>query len=500
MTRIALIQPPHSYDAAFNCLPTFQLGIGLLAVKDYLKQHGHDVRVFHMPWAQLEGSTIEAALAQIEDFEPRVAGVALNWLHFSEGAVQTAQKLKEVAPHCKVVIGGQHASLFHEAIIQSYGHVDAVVRGEAERSLLEVARRVEGNEPIDSTIAGLSVLRADGSFDTSPPAPVADLDSLPFFFDDDVWPAFPTRFLGAPAIIEGYLREFKQRAALDTVRGACPRDCSYCIASHIGAVQGRDELAAHSPEWLVEHMDQLVQRGVNSFTIQDPFFILGDQHLVDLCEAILRRGLEKKMQAFSIFVEPGAYSPEAMSHLARVAPAVLIEFGIETGSPKVAGAMGRETDYQRILENLTAAREAGLIPLSWWMVGLPAEGVQEIAETKAFIVSTMKAGVIPAQVSPMVLFPQTRLAQQCRDHGITMKLRSFEDFARFSREPLNDRGLYPNLISHSSAVQSAAATIRYAGEIKALFQERWSLLDACYDSKIAGFLRRARELLRYRFY
>lgn len=501
MTKVALVQPPASYNEQFNCLPTFQLGIGLLCLKDYLKQHGHQVRIFHIPWAQLDGIAAQMVFDQIESYDPQLIGVALNWLHFSDGAIETARRLRQAMKRSMIVIGGQHATLFAQEIMAAHGELfDALLHGEAERAALELARRLDAGEPLDASVPGV-VIREGGSVVSTPPEVVEDLDSLPFFLPGETWPDYPTRFIGAPAAVRPILEQFGGRAALDTVRGRCPRRCSYCIASHIGELQGRAQMAAHSPEWLAEHVARLVAVGVNAITIQDPFFTLGDGPLITLCEELLRRGLNKKLANFDIFVEPGAYSAEALKVMSRVADVVVIEFGIETGSPGVAGSMGRLRDYGRVLEDLVAAREAGLIALSWWMVGLPSEGEAEIEETKAFIETTMRVGVIPAQVSPMVLFPHTRLAQEKERFGISLHLESFEDFSRFSREPLNEEGVFPRLITHESRQQSADDTLRHLVSIRELFVRRWNLLEeGCDDPRLRAYLERAKALLRYRFY
>jgi anaerobic magnesium-protoporphyrin IX monomethyl ester cyclase len=500
--RVALIQPPHSLDGSFNCLPTYQLGIGMLALKDYLKQQNHEVRIFHFPWAQLGGQGLDEAFRAVAEYGPGVAAVGMNWLHFSDGALQTARRLKQQIPSCKIVVGGQHASLFSEEIVLKWSSCfDALLHGEAERSLLQLVCSVETTGELDPTIPGVMMASQGASPLVSIPEIVEDLDSLPFFYYDDIWPEFPAEFYGVPEEWEGLAGRQRSRAALDTVRGCCPLDCSYCIASRIGAIQGRPGLAAHSAAWLGEHMEQLSRRGVSSITIQDPFFVLGDGALIALCEEIMSRGLHRKLKTFSIFIEPGSYSRNAMQLLANVAEQVWLEFGIETGSPKVARAMGREDDYDRILQSLVDTRESGIVAMTWWMVGLPDEGVSEIEQTKSFIRMTMQQGAVPAQVTPLILFPQTPLARNADRYAFTVSKRTFEDFSCFSREPMNETGSYPNLLTHISLKQSAEDTLRYVKDIKGTFLSNWSSLHDRYDgTRHAPSVAAAERLVSTRFY
>jgi anaerobic magnesium-protoporphyrin IX monomethyl ester cyclase len=500
--RVALIQPPHSLDGSFNCLPTYQLGIGMLALKDYLKQHYHEVRIFHFPWAQLGALGLDEAFRAVADYAPGVVAVGMNWLHFSDGALQTARRLKQLIPDCKVIVGGQHASLFSEEIVHNWGSsFDALLHGEAERSLLQVVHSVETTGELDPSTPGVMMTSQSSSLRVSLPELVEDLDTLPFFNYDDIWPDFPAEFHGIPKEWEGLAGRQKSRIALDTVRGCCPLDCSYCIASRIGAIQGRHGLVAHSAAWLGEHVEQLVLRGISSITIQDPFFVLGDGALIALCEEIMRRGLHRKLKTFSMFIEPGFYSRNAMQLLANIAEQVWLEFGIETGSPKVAHAMGREADYDKILQSIVDTREAGLVAMTWWMVGLPDEGAPEIEQTKNFIAVTMQQGAVPAQVTPLILFPQTRLARNADQYGIKASKRTFEDFSCFSREPMNYTGSYPNLLTHASPTQSTEDTLRFVEEIKGTFLANWSVLHQLYDgTRHAPSVNAAERLVSTRFY
>ena len=101
----------------------------------------------------------------------------------------------------------------------------------------------------------------------------------------------------------------------------------------------------------------------------------------------------------------------------------------------------------------------------------------------------------------MVLFPQTRLAQEAHLYGIKPLIRSFEDFSIFSRQSLNDTGYYPELITHRSAKQPIEATLDHTRQIRALFRKNWHHLETRYhDTATAPRLRFSKELLSYRYY
>ncbi|MBU0672284.1 MAG: cobalamin-dependent protein, partial [Candidatus Margulisbacteria bacterium] len=56
-----------------------------------------------------------------------------------------AEKAKKANPHCKIVVGGTHATVLDKEILKHYQFIDYVVRMEGETALLAVIK----GEPLD---------------------------------------------------------------------------------------------------------------------------------------------------------------------------------------------------------------------------------------------------------------------------------------------------------------------------------------------------------------
>ena len=453
--HIVLIQPQCSFELEGEpALNTQFDSIGLLSLASYLRSLGRPVKIFHFPRALELGYKADALFDQIADLSPLVCGISINWLHLSRGAIEVANILKQRFPNVPVVVGGQHASFFAEEIVRGYHSViDGVVVGEGEETLAEIVEHAELGQPLDG-ISGLMTHR-DGEVVYSPRQVSLDVDGLPLISYDSVFPVVGS---GDPA---------GRVAALDTCRGGCRKNCSYCLESSTLGAFGRAGPVRYSIERLVDQVEAFVREGRDWITIQDQFFTHGDEPMLRFIDEILRRGV--RLQHLSLFLEPGSYSRDVYDHLAELpADEIVLSFGVETGSPKVARNVNRFHHYDAIYREFEYLSAKPFLSSSWWMLGLPEEGPEEVAMTRDMIVETMKLGIHPKWVTPLILFPQTDLARERERFEIRQLLVTFDDFTRFSVTPRNEYGEYPELITHESTHQSAEDTLRYLVEIKRL--------------------------------
>jgi len=464
VASVVLIQP-HASFAVGGCptLGTQFDSLGLLALSAYLKAHGFPTRVLHMARAMAFGIRQRDVFDWIERQDPLFVGLSMNWLHLSVGAIEAATIIRARWPDTPIVIGGQHATLFAEEILCGHHDViDAVAVGEGEETILEVAERLRSGEDLTG-IAGLMTRKGD-EVRFLPRTVTTEMSSLPLVSYEDVVPA------GPPSQPTGLL------AALDTSRGGCAHDCAYCLEACSVSSFGRSAPQHSDVERLVDQIRLFVDEGRDCITIQDQFFTHGDELLCSLIEMLHRRGI--RLRHLSVFVSPGCYGEHVYDVLAG-APVdeLVVAYGIETGSAKVAKNLGRYSEYEGIMDELGSVAEKTIQATSWWMTGLPGESREDIGLTKMMLRETMKLGVTPQSVSPLVLFPQTRLSRQREEFGIRPLLSSFEDFKRFSTTPNNQHGLYPELVTHESEVQSAEQTIRYTAEVKGCVMRNLSLLE-----------------------
>lgn len=461
-TRVCLIQPPPTFSEGDCCLPSDYMGVGLLALAAFLEANGIAAKIFHFPIAAAEGVSPSRVFQEISLFKPDVAAVGMNWTHFSSGAIEVSEKLKKLLTGVPVILGGQHASLFAGEIIEAFPNLfDAVIVGEAERPALEICRRATSGESFEG-ITGVATRESPNpeKFDF-----VENVDDLPFQSYSPVWP--------------GYKRPV---AALSTVRGACPHKCVYCLEGSSGIGWKGDGRRLHSERYIAEQALLFSKEGKTIFTIQDQFSHRGDAGAIKLAAEFRRLGV--KPSEFNIFAETCAYGPEGLAALASISDElVTIDYGVETGSEKTARISKISFKKEKFLEQLEAATDAGILPYTWWLVGLPGEGPDEIEETREFIMKTMELGAIPRWITPLVLFPQTEMARNADQYNIKKRFTTFGHFARFSLERKNEFGSYPALSTHNGERLTGEQAAEAAVSLKKTVLENWGALDRFYGSR-----------------
>lgn len=427
---ILFVQPPASFDNPSPCLDDKQFGLGILANAAWLQGRGFAVDGIHIPLMLHHGFSADDAIALILSKSPMLVAIGLNWVHFSRGAIETARRLRERKADLPIVIGGQHAGLFADEIASANAvWVDCVIRGEAEVPLLRLAEALSHGDGIPPAVPGLHT----GRMPALSPQVVDDLDSLPVYSYRSLKPR-PLQ----PDV-----------AAISTARGPCPFRCAWCIEPVVGHMQGRTKLRFHSPDRIVDQIEALAGEGITRFTIQDNFFVGGDRKLVALADALTRRGIRPKH--LNIFAHPDSFTVHGMSALAACCELGSLDYGVETGSTRVAGINNRRLDPDEVVDRVASAVSLGLEPYSWWMAGLPGEDDAALAETEELIARTMDVGGIPRWVSPLILFPQTDIHLNPDRYGVRRRFEGFSDYAVFSEISLAEAMMFSEAVAHETA-------------------------------------------------
>ncbi len=459
MRPVCLIQPAVSLTNSHPCLDDQQYGLGLLALHAYLSAHGVPAVGLHVPLALHHGFTLDELVGLVRQHDPLVVAIGLNWVHFSRGALELAGLLRQALPRARVVVGGQHATLFSAEIVGGYGEqLDAVIVGEAERPLLAIYQSVAETGAIDPGIPGVHVPGGAASL----PQVVANLDDLPLYSYRSLRPR----------------QRQENVAAVSTARGACPFQCAYCIEPVVGRLQGRDRLHFHSAERIAAQIAHLSREGIDRFTIQDGFFVGGDPLLIGLAEALQARSL--RPAHLNLFAHPNSYGPDGLAAAAAAAQMASVDYGVETGSPAVARRAGRPMEPQQVVEAVESAVAAGVVPYTWWLCGLPGEDEAARTQTRQLLLETMRQGGVPRWVSPVILFPQTVMHRQAADYGVTPRFHTFTDYMRFSDTALAEAVHFPELITHATAAGSPENILAESRRLRRFIVDNFSLVEDFY--------------------
>ncbi len=207
-----------------------------------------------------------------------------------------------------VVLGGPQAIVAPNDALKELEDVDALVRGEAELVMPEMARLLTAAEPLEH-VNGITC-RCNGRLvDTGPgPEPLDDLD------------LYPSPYLTGVLNLEG-----KNTAILLSSRG-CSHACRFCITPRICKTKVR----YHSIERVLSEMEFLSKMGVERFWFADPNFTQDRIRTEELLQKKIDRGISTPFwcQTRSDFVD------SALLEKLHAAGADTVAFGLESGSER----------------------------------------------------------------------------------------------------------------------------------------------------------------------
>ncbi len=349
-----LIHPPCEREIYQRFLGLTAPPTGLAYVAAAL-EGGNKVKIIDMP---AEKKDITKVKKEIETFKPDILGVYCATYRVAH-ANQVINATKEVDANIRTIMGGPHASLLAEDVLKENPNLDAVVCGEGDMTVPELANAWDSGEL--AKVKGI-VFRENGRIVRNPPRPlIDDLDSIPY----------PARHL-LPMDKYRLFETFKI-ATMVSSRG-CPYGCHYCSVS---AIYGR-KWRARSAKNVVDEMEHLCDNyDLDLIMFFDDNFDLDRKRTESICDEIMERGLEI----------PWGYESSILStdrsHLKKLREAGcrILSYGIETTSQKSITTMKKDISTQEMKEVMDNSKELGMLRIANVILGLPGETREDVIES-----------------------------------------------------------------------------------------------------------------------
>lgn len=367
----------------------FPLGLSYLSAS--LRQAGHDVRWFD---CLEDPGSVEGV---VSEYQPDFAGISLRNIDdvqirrretFFEPLAEVCEAIRRRGS-CPVILGGSGFSLFPERLLELSG-ADYGIQGEGEESLVALVRALSrGEDP--TRVAGL-VYRHNGGIVANPPRRASE--GVPLTSED------------RPARLAGRYLEAGGMLNLQTQRG-CSHVCAYCTYP---LIEGR-AARRRPPEAVAEEMTLLEAAGAQYVFLVDSIFNSSPQHVVETCEALVRR---KSRMRWGCFLRPQGLTPELMRLMVRAGLAH-IEFGSDSFCDAVLAAYAKHLTFEDILESSQLARAEQIDYCHYLICGGPGETWETLEA--GFANSRRLPDAVVMAVVGMRIYPGTPLARLAEREG-----------------------------------------------------------------------------------
>ena len=393
-------------------LPIFvPVGIGCLAAA--AEREGVPVEIID---EQIEDDIVKIVSERIKFSEPPYFfGFSVLTAAF-KSAILVSKELKRMYPDSFIVFGGIHPTAMPDEVLR-YEHIDAVLRGEGEKSLIELYRSVrEGRE--FGHIGNLS-FRRDGQIVHNPGT---------FIMDDlDSYPAFPYHRFESEKYDLGFVVSSR----------GCPYSCIFCS----NRVTTGKKYRYRSPELIVEEMNQLYNRyHKRSILFVDDNLLVSKDRIYSLIDAIKKQGFHKKM-IFNFQARGDNVDYKLLKDMFE-AGFRSVFFGLETASESLMKVIKKGETVAQCVEAVRMAKQIGYHVSATFVYGLPGE--------------THRDRMDAVQLSRDLRLDMVRYNNATPYPGTEL----YDIAVKTSR--LNIKGLYENFISVSTFIENPFKMIPFS--------------------------------------
>ncbi|QPJ64874.1 MAG: radical SAM protein [Candidatus Nitrohelix vancouverensis] len=408
--RILLLRPA----AGGNVSMARSVPLGLLAIGSVLKREGHEVKILDLRVSDTPDDDLKRTMSELD---PEVVGIGIMTIESKYGFIG-AEKVKALKPDTTVIFGGPHCAHDPQYILND-PHVDYMVCGEGDVTIVELIKALEAKEDI-SSVAGIAYEK-DGEYIKTVDRPVIrDLDWLVQEYDMlEIEKYFDFR------CSMDFFPAYRHRHFLPIVTSrGCPFKCTYCHDIFSKTMHYR------SPEVVIDEMEFLMKTyGVKEFHIVDDMFNLNMKRAKEVMQMIIDRGLKVHI-SFTNGLRADFFDDELIEVMVK-AGVYRMALGVESGSQRIQDMIKKDLDIgivEGVVKKLTRAKISvhGL-----FMLGFPSETREEMHETIDF---ACRSGFTTANFSLVIPNPGTEL----RETFISEKEKANQEFSQYSTDHVSN--------------------------------------------------------------
>ena len=285
---------------------------------------------------------------------------SVNWAKELE---LVRQDIQSVPADIMTILGGRAVTEDPHWWLENCPNVDAVVCGDGEQAIVEVAQGRPWSE-----IAGLCHRDSDGRILHNAPRPNAALD-------DSLMPARDLRrrkyYLTSKGISTGI--------TIDKVAGSrgCPFNCRFCSFS-VNPWGVKRNWAPRSAESIVREIEQI---DADLILFVDDVFTHDPKRVTEICDLLIARGIRKHYIANARLEI--AKHPEVLRKMEKAGFLALL-IGLESTQDVTLHSMGKGFNIETIRRYFEVLRTSRMILNAYFIVGNIGETEEQMLSTVEF--------------------------------------------------------------------------------------------------------------------
>lgn len=350
--------------------------------------------------AEAEKLPLDAVVKSAVDFDPLLIVIDTSTPSI-ENDLEVARSLKGAIPEAFLTLTGTHVSVLPQETLESSVSVDAVVRGELDGTLVDLAASLRDDGELD-TVRGLTYRKGETVVHNPDRNPVTDLDTVPFV--SGVY----KRHLN----IRKYFFAAARHPIVMIMTGrGCPNNCFFCLYPQ--TIHGR-HYRFRSAENVVEEFDYIVREipDVHDIGIEDDTFTANIDRTHEVCRLLINGKVSKKIRWW---VNTRVDLDLDTMRLMRRAGCRLVIPGFESGVQELLDSMNKGITLQQSRRFMENARRAGLLVHGCFVVGAPGETLETMEQTLRF---ALELNPDTVQFFPIIPYPGTDAYEWARERGL----------------------------------------------------------------------------------
>lgn len=377
------------YQQFADTLSAIEPPIFCRILADFLRRKGLSVQIIDVPAEKL---TAKEAAKIVIDLNPKLVAMVIYGFqpsastHNMQSAGDICRSIKDLDPTQKIIMTGTHPAALPERTLTEEA-IDFVCTGEGPITIWQLAEAIKSKD-VDYNKVGSLCYQANGQVLKTKNATL--IDKLDKELPGTAWDLLDMskyRSHNWHGFGDGIRTPY---ASIHTTLG-CPYRCSFCCIntpfSGPNYIYGGPTYRFWSLDHVIKEIDFLVEQyGVRRIKIADEMFVLNPNHVLGLCERLIKR--HYKDLTFFAYARIDTLQDQFLEKL-REAGIIWLGIGIESGSKHVRQGSDKkfknEKDNMGVNENILRTMEkvkrAGISSICNYIVGLPDDTLETMQDT-----------------------------------------------------------------------------------------------------------------------